>query len=174
MRRRWNDGLMMGQWFDGGVRGIRLLTGEVWSMIYFQAVPHRGVTGTLAFCPIVPIVRRGSSIILSGEKRIMESRPREDLLEFTSLEQVTTDDYSPMRPSDNPLIALAGQLGYRISSLRHEMPSGHHVQHYRGEAATVTIYEDDLLKLVFHLIEHTQSACLPEVLAKQQKSNTPL
>ena len=62
----------------------------------------------------------------------------------------------------------------RISSLGREMPSGHHVQRDRGEAATVTIYEDDLLKLVFYLIEHTQPAYLPEGLVKQQKSNDPL
>ena len=101
----------------------------------------------------------------------MEDRPGEGAREQTPSEQVSTDDYSLMRSSDNPLVALAEQLGYRISSLGPEVPSGHHVQRYRGEAATVIIYENDLLKLVFHLIEHTKSMCLPESLAKQQKSN---
>lgn len=104
----------------------------------------------------------------------MEDYPRDDTLTPEPLAPVTTSDYVPMRPSDNPLIALAEQLGYRISSLGHEMPSGHHVQRYRGEAATVTVYEDDLLKLVFYLIEHTQPACLPEVLLKQQQSKDRL
>jgi hypothetical protein len=130
--------------------------------------------GTLAFCPIVPIVRSESSTISSGEKSTMEDRPREEALKRPPLKPLTTDDYSPMRPSDNPLVALAEQLGYRISSLGRELPSGHHVQRYRGEAATVTIYEDDLLKLLFHLIEHTKAACLPEGPVKRQKSNDPL
>lgn len=104
----------------------------------------------------------------------MEDRPRKDALKRTPLNPLTTDDYSPMRPSDNPLVALAEQLGYRISSLGCKLPSGHHVQRYRGEAATVTIYEDDLLKLLFHLIEHTKAACLAEGLVKLLKSNDPL
>ena len=63
--------------------------------------------GTLAFCPVVPIVRSESSTISSGEKSTMEDRPREDALKRTPLKPLTTDDYSPMRPSDNPLVALA-------------------------------------------------------------------
>jgi hypothetical protein len=33
------------------------------------------------------------------------------------------------------------------------------------------IYENDLLKLLYHLIEPTKLACSPEGLEKQQKSN---
>ncbi|HEU5381488.1 MAG TPA: hypothetical protein VFV38_39205 [Ktedonobacteraceae bacterium] len=98
----------------------------------------------------------------------MEGNLQENALEGTAREPLAADDYSPMRASDNPLVALAEQLGYRISSRGHGSPSGHHVQCCRGEDATVTIYENDLLKLVFQLIEHTQSVCSPEGLAKQQ------
>lgn len=94
----------------------------------------------------------------------MKAYPREESLKRTLLEPLTTDDYAPMRPSDNPLVALAEQLGYRISSLGREPPSGHHVQRYRGEAATVTIYEDDLLSLTLHLIEHTRATACQEIL----------
>ena len=99
----------------------------------------------------------------------METHRGEDFLEQMQFKQANTDDYSPMHPSDNPLIALAEQLGYRISSLGCEAPSGHHVQRYRGESATATIYENDLLKLVFQLIEYTQSGRPPVNTMKQSK-----
>ena len=94
----------------------------------------------------------------------MEGNLQENALEGTALEPLATDDYSPMRASDNPLVALAEKLGYRICSRWRGSLSGHHVQCYRGETATVTIYENDLLKLVFQLSEHTQLVCLPERL----------
>jgi hypothetical protein len=94
----------------------------------------------------------------------MKAYPREESLKRTPLKPLTTDDYVPMRSSDNPLVALAEQLGYRISSMGREPPSGHHVQRYRGETATITIYEDDLLKLTLHLIEYTKATACQEIL----------
>lgn len=104
----------------------------------------------------------------------METHRGEDFLARVQFEEANTDDYSPMHPSDNPLVALAEQLGYRICSLGREAPSGHHVQRYRGESATVTIYENDLLKLVFQLIEHTQSGSLSVNAVKQSKWSWPV
>lgn len=92
----------------------------------------------------------------------MESCTTEDALKRTPLEHLTADDYLPMRPSDNPLVALADLLGYRIAAFARELPPGQYVHRYKGEAAMVTLYEDDLLKLVYHLIEHTRSPRLPE------------
>ncbi|SRR5258708_975646 len=92
----------------------------------------------------------------------MESRRREDALKHLPLAYLTPNDYLPMRPSDNPLVALAEMLGYRIAACARELPPGQYVHRYRGEAAMVTLYEDDLLKLVYHLIEHTRSPRLPE------------
>ena len=54
----------------------------------------------------------------------METHRGEDFLARVQFEEANTDDYSPMHPSDNPLVALAEQLGYRISSLGCEAPSG--------------------------------------------------
>lgn len=94
----------------------------------------------------------------------------ENAIKHTLPEHLITDDYLPMQPSDNPLVALAELLGYRIASFSRELPPGQHVHRYRGEVATVTMYEDDLLKLVYHLIEHTRPPRLPERLTRPIQS----
>jgi len=71
-------------------------------------------------------------------------------------------DYLPIRPGDNPLVALAELLGYRIAAFARELPPGQYVHRYRGEAAAVTLYENDLLQLIYHLVEQTRLPRLPE------------
>lgn len=92
----------------------------------------------------------------------MDSYTTENALLRTQPEYLTHSDYLPMRPGDNPLVALAELLGYHIAAFARELLPGQYVHRYRGEAATVTLYENDLLQLIYHLIEQTRLPRLSE------------
>lgn len=104
----------------------------------------------------------------------MDSNTTEHAFLHPQSEYLIHNDYLPMRSGDNPLVALAELLGYHIAVFARELPPGQYIHRYRGEAATVTLYENDLVQLVYHLIEQTRLPRFPveeiEVWPRQSRA----